>query len=74
MIFSSIFNAEPKFNCPECNKELHTEWVDNGFGRYSVQASPYVCECGWSEISCKECIKSKCFSWDKCRGKALVKE
>ena len=70
--FLNIFNKEPKFNCPKCNNELHTDWVDNGFGAYSVQASPYGCEeCGWHETGCKECIKEKCFSWLKCKGKAV---
>ena len=69
--FSNTFNKEPEFNCPACGVALSTEWVDNGFGAYSVQASPYNCECGWSEIGCKNCIKEKCFSWDKCKGKAV---
>lgn len=64
---------EPVFHCPQCNEQLQTDWVDNGFGPYSVQASPYGCECGWHETGCKECIKEKCFSWVKCQGRALVK-
>ena len=71
--YSNIFNTEPKFNCPVCNAELHTDWVDNGFGAFSIQASPYICEsCGWSEKGCDRCIKDRCFSWEKCHGKALV--
>jgi C4-type Zn-finger protein len=70
--FSNIFNKEPKFYCPVCGKELFTDWVDNGFGPYSVQVSPYVCECGWSEKGCDKCIKEKCFSWAKCKGKAVI--
>lgn len=56
--YSNTFNKEPK-----CN----TDWVDNGFGAFSVQVSPYICEsCGWSR-----CIKERCFLWEKCRGRAL---
>ncbi len=72
---NSIANTcreEPIFHCPKCNEQLHTDWVDNGFGPYSVQASPYGCECGWWETGCKECIKEKCFSWGICQGRALV--
>jgi hypothetical protein len=72
---NSIANTcrvEPEFNCPSCGTELHTDWVDNGFGPYSVQASPYGCECGWHETGCKECIKEKCFSWVNCQGRALI--
>lgn len=69
---ANTFREEPVFNCPKCNEELHTDWVDNGFGPYSVQASPYGCECGWWETGCKECIKERCFSWDKCQGRALI--
>ncbi len=70
--YSNTFNKEPKFNCPVCNTELYTDWVDNGFGRYSVQVSPYICEsCGWSETGCEKCIKDRCFSWEKCRGRAV---
>jgi hypothetical protein len=69
---ANTFNKEPVFNCPQCNEELYTDWVDNGFGPYSVQASPYGCECGWHETGCKECIREKCFSWAKCQGRALI--
>lgn len=69
---ANTFTKEPVFNCPQCNEELYTDWVDNGFGPYSVQASPYGCECGWHETGCKECVKEKCFSWGKCQGRALV--
>lgn len=69
---ANTFTKEPVFNCPQCNDELHIDWVDNGFGPYSVQASPYGCECGWHETGCKECIKEKCFSWGKCQGRALI--
>ena len=68
---SNTFTKEPVFNCPQCNAELHTDWVDNGFGPFSVQASPYGCECGWHETGCNECIKEKCFSWEKCQGRAV---
>jgi hypothetical protein len=71
-IYANTFTIKPVFNCPQCNAELHTDWVDNGFGPYSVQASPYGCECGWHETGCKECGKEKCFSWSKCQGRALV--
>jgi len=71
--YSNTFNKEPKFNCPICNTELFTDRVDNGFGAFSVQVSPYICEsCGWSETGCERCIKERCFSWEKCRGRALV--
>lgn len=66
-----ICMEEPKFNCPNCNSELHTDWVDNGFGPYAVQASPYGCDCGWSEIGCDTCGKERCFSWERCQGRAL---
>lgn len=73
--FSNIFNKEPEFHCPVCNEELHTDWVDNGFGPYSVQASPYGCEnCGWHETGCESCVKERCFSWGKCQGRALIKK
>lgn len=69
--YSNTFNKEPKFNCPVCGTSLQTDWVDNGFGPYSVQVSPYNCFCGWSEKGCDICIKERCFSWDKCQGRAL---
>jgi predicted RNA-binding Zn-ribbon protein involved in translation (DUF1610 family) len=69
---ANTFNKEPEFKCPSCGELLYTDWVDNGFGPYSVQASPYGCECGWHETGCKECIKEKCFSWANCQGRALV--
>jgi hypothetical protein len=69
--YANTFTKEPVFECPSCGKELYTDWVDNGFGPFSVQASPYGCECGWHETGCKECIQEKCFSWVKCQGKAL---
>ena len=72
--YSNTFIVEPKFNCPVCNSELHTDWVDNGFGKYSVQASPYICDCGWHESGCETCIYWRCFSWEKCKGVAVVKK
>lgn len=73
MDYSNVFNKEPEFNCPVCNAKLYTDWVDNGFGAYSVQASPYACEdCGWHEKGCDACIEEKCFSWLKCKGRALI--
>jgi len=70
--WANTFIKEPEFKCPNCKSELHTEWVDNGFGPYSVQASPYHCEeCGWSEIGCTSCGTVQCFSWNKCMGNAL---
>ncbi len=71
---SSRFYSEPTFTCPKCGLELHTEWVDNGFGPFAVQASPYVCEeCGWVEGGCpaNECSE-QCFSWIKCRGRSIL--
>jgi hypothetical protein len=71
--FSNLFNKEPEFRCPQCNEKLYTDWVDNGFGSYSVQASPYVCEgCNWSERGCEVCIENHCFSWNRCQGRALI--
>lgn len=70
--FSNTFNKEPEFSCPKCGLPLRTEWVDNGFGPYSVQASPYGCgDCGWHETGCSECAQDKCFSWTKCKGRAI---
>lgn len=67
----NTFNIEPKFNCPNCKKELQTDWVDNGFGPYSVQSSPYICDgCDWAEKGCVYCIKDKCYSWIRCKGRA----
>lgn len=71
--YGNTFTKEPEFKCPSCDTKLHTDWVDNGFGPYSVQASPYGCECGWHETGCVECGKERCFSWIKCQGKALIK-
>lgn len=67
-------HTEPNFNCPSCNSELHTNWVDNGFGPFAVQVSPYICDCGWSEKGCKECIEDKCSAWSTCQGRALITE
>lgn len=73
--YSDLFYKEPKFNCPCCGEELHTDWVDIGFGPYSERVSPYGCDaCGWHEVGCKECLSEKCFSWEKCRGRALIKK
>lgn len=46
-----IFNKEPdRPKCPKCEHEMEAEFVDNGFGPYSIQASPYHCfECGYTE-------------------------
>lgn len=45
-----IFTKEPVEHCPNCENRVHAEFVDNGFGPYSVQAGPYHCDnCGWSE-------------------------
>lgn len=67
------FDVEPIIRCKACGAELRTDWVDIGFGPYSSQASPYVCECGWSETRCVECIPEKCHSWSKCKGLAARK-
>jgi hypothetical protein len=76
--WSNLFNKEPHIDCEKCGaKDLSTEWVDNGFGPYSVQASPYHCDaCGWVETGCPadECIKERCFSWSTCQGKSIVIE
>lgn len=73
--YSSTFTSEPEFKCPGCGIQLHTEWVDNGFGPYSIQASPYHCEaCGWSEIGCERCPRERCFSWGRCQGRSLIKK
>lgn len=43
-----IAMTEPTMQCPECNETCHADFVDNGFGPYAVQASPFHCEnCGW---------------------------
>jgi len=73
-VYENICSVEPEFNCPKCGVELHTDWVDNGFGPYAIQASPYGCECGWHEKGCPDCSKEKCYSWEKCQGKALNQE
>lgn len=71
--YQNLFNSEPEFKCPVCGEQLHTDWVDNGFGAYSIQVSPYVCEpCNWTEKGCFECIYEKCFSWERCKGRALI--
>ena len=73
--WSNIFNKEPVFHCPKCGTQLHTDYVDNGFGPYSVQVSPYYCEpCEWVEGGCPadKCIREKCFSWEVCGGKAII--
>lgn len=75
--FSNTFSTEPTINCPKCNSILHTDFVDNGFGPYAVQVSPYYCEsCNWVETGCPadSCIKEQCFSWEKCQGKSLIIE
>lgn len=76
--FESIFTVEPHIDCEKCGaKDLCTDWVDNGFGPYSVQVSPYHCEkCGWVETGCPadKCIKEQCFSWEKCLGKSIIKD
>lgn len=39
---------EPSEECPVCRSRATAEFVDNGFGPYAVQASPFHCEnCGW---------------------------
>jgi hypothetical protein len=43
-----LFMKEPTETCPDCGATCHAEFVDNGFGPYAVQASPFHCEeCGW---------------------------
>ena len=34
----------------------------------------FECHCGLSERGCKTCIKERCFSWDKCKGKAGIEK
>lgn len=49
--FSSTFCVEPIEKCPFCGTDCHADFVDNGFGPYSVQCGPYFCEeCGASEM------------------------
>lgn len=72
----TIFNEEPKEQCPLCHDEARAIFVDNGFGPYSVQAGPYECTtCNWVEDGCKQdvCIKEKCISWEVCRGGQIEK-
>lgn len=43
-----IFTKEPTMACPYCKEIVYADWVDNGFGPYSVQTSPFHCDnCGW---------------------------
>tara|TARA_B100000941_G_C28112403_1_gene353955 strand:- start:269 stop:433 length:165 start_codon:yes stop_codon:yes gene_type:complete len=45
-----IATEEPEVYCPECGGRAEAEFVDNGFGPYAVQVSPYHCStCGWLE-------------------------
>src|SRR5262245_19012502 len=44
-----IFTTKPVFLCSECGEQSHGEFVDNGFGPYSLQAEPYHCDYGWVE-------------------------
>jgi hypothetical protein len=70
----NYFGKEPIFDCPICKTALHTDWVDNGFGPYAIQASPYHCEdCNWIETSCPQevCIEARCISWETCQGRAI---
>lgn len=74
--FSNTFNTEPIKQCPVCGEDIHAEWVDNGFGPYSVQVSPFHCYCGYVEGGCpaEKCIKEKCFSWNVCQGKSILRK
>ena len=68
-------DGRKSIQCPECGTNCFTEWVDVGIG--FVQADPFHCElCGWVEGGCPayECLKSKCHSWEFCKGKAFVKD
>lgn len=40
--FSNLFNKEPKFNCPVCNDELRTDWVDKSTIRPSLSLGELV--------------------------------
>ena len=66
----TYFGKEPEEYCPVCDKRVHAEFVDNGFGPYAIQAGPYHCiSCGWVE-GCpykEDCIKEKCVSWNICK-------
>lgn len=71
--FSNVCSEEPTRRCPVCNEIVHAEWVDIGFGPYSAQVSPYMCDnCNWCEQGCQSCIEAKCFSWDSCKGRAVI--
>lgn len=46
----NLFNTEPEEQCLDCGQFMYTEWIDNGFGPFSVQVEPYHCtECGWDQ-------------------------
>jgi len=75
--YSNLFYKKPVRLCDVCGEEAEAEFVDNGFGPYSVQAGPYNCfRCGWVETGCpaEKCIKERCFSWDVCQGKSIIEE
>lgn len=45
-----IATEKPSAPCPRCKTEMEADFVDNGFGPYAVQASPYHCpKCGYNE-------------------------
>lgn len=45
-----IATQKPVEQCPHCQMEMDAEFIDNGFGPYAVQASPWRCpECGYNE-------------------------
>lgn len=73
-VFKAPFNVEPIAYCPVCSERVYAEYVDTGFGPYSVQADPYHCgACGWIETGCPadKCIEGKCHSWEICQGRAI---
>lgn len=39
-----IATVEPTETCQICKGIMHAEFVDNGFGPYAVQVSPFFCE------------------------------
>ncbi len=61
----------PEVFCPICDSAVYAEFVDNGFGPYAVQVSPYHCEnCNWIEGGCISDDCDRCICIDTCQGRA----
>jgi len=71
---TDIFKEEPERYCPICRNRVFAKFEDNGFGPYSMQMEPYICDkCNWVAGGCtqKECIKERCKSYERCKGQSL---